>query len=436
MQKKQNKYSLIWFRNDLRIHDNCSVSNALKESNTTIALYCFDKRYFKKNSFGFIKTEKYRAKFLIETITNLKQKLSTLNIPIFVYYNTTEQAIAKLDEEFQFDAIYFQKEWTQEEVTIQNKVLSKLSKKIRVNDTYNQFLYHPKTLNFEISKLPRSFTAFRKKAEHNSTIHQEVESPIAQKPNTINNITIIPNLETLGLCKFTVHPNSAFPLRGGETEALNQLNNYFFETKKLGVYKKTRNGLIGPDFSSKFSPWLANGSISAKTIYWQVKEFEAKHFKNDSTYWLMFELMWRDYFKYISMKYGNKLFKIGGILDKHYNWSSNKTLINQWLNGETKEPFINANMIELQKTGWMSNRGRQNVASYFAKYLKLDWRIGAAYFESLLIDYDVHNNYGNWIYISGVGNDPRNRVFNVKLQADRYDAAGKYQRLWLQDTLF
>jgi deoxyribodipyrimidine photo-lyase len=100
------------------------------------------------------------------------------------------------------------------------------------------------------------------------------------------------------------------------------------------------------------------------------------------------------------------------------------------------EPFVNANMMELKKTGWMSNRGRQNVASYFAKNLELDWRIGASYFESMLIDYDVHSNYGNWMYVSGVGNDPRDRTFNVKLQAERYDSNGKFQNLWLQENLF
>ena len=84
----------------------------------------------------------------------------------------------------------------------------------------------------------------------------------------------------------------------------------------------------------------------------------------------------------------------------------------------------------------MSNRGRQNVASYFAKDLLLDWRIGAAYFESQLMDYDVHSNYGNWMYVAGVGNDPRDRKFNIRMQAERYDEGGKFQRLWNQQTLF
>jgi len=93
-------------------------------------------------------------------------------------------------------------------------------------------------------------------------------------------------------------------------------------------------------------------------------------------------------------------------------------------------------MIELQKTGWMSNRGRQNVASYFAKEMELDWRVGAAYFESMLIDYDVHSNYGNWLYVAGVGNDPRDRKFNIALQSKKYDPQYTFQHLWLQPILF
>ena len=147
-------------------------------------------------------------------------------------------------------------------------------------------------------------------------------------------------------------------------------------------------------------------------------------------------MIWRDYFKYISLKHQNQIFKLDGILNKSYDWSSNQNQINKWINGQTRSDFVNANMIELKETGWMSNRGRQNVASFFAKELHLDWRIGAAYFEALLLDYDVHSNYGNWMYVSGVGNDPRDRKFNVDLQAERYDTDGRYRKLWLQTKLF
>ena len=89
-------------------------------------------------------------------------------------------------------------------------------------------------------------------------------------------------------------------------------------------------------------------------------------------------------------------------------------------------------MLELKLTGFMSNRGRQNVASYFCNELNIDWRFGAAYFEQQLIDYDVCSNWGNWAYLAGVGNDPRqNRVFNIEKQAADYDKKKVFRNLWL-----
>ena len=238
-------------------------------------------------------------------------------------------------------------------------------------------------------------------------------------------------MKELGYEDFELDNRTAFPFEGGEINAIERLNEYLFKTKLIGNYKNTRNGLLGTNYSSKFSPWLANGSLSARQIFKNVKDFEIKYFSNQSTYWMVFELIWRDFFKYVSLKHKNKIFKLNGILNIEYNWSTNKKYIDQWINGTTSNDFVNANMIELKSTGWMSNRGRQNVASYFAKNMKMDWRIGASYFESMLIDYDVHSNYGNWIYVSGVGNDPRDRFFNLKRQAEIYDGDRKFRKKWL-----
>lgn len=435
MQKTKDKINLVWFRSDLRTADNAVLAEASKNGNRVIAVYCFDPKYFEVNKHGFKITEKYRAKFLMETITDLKQQLANLNIDLLVYCDIPESIIPEICKTYGITDVYLQKDWTKDEVATENAVKSKLEG-INFHSQYNQLLFHPEDINFEIAKTPQVFTVFRKKLEKYVAIREAVSIEKLPESNRIDNNTQIPTLSDLGFDDFETHPHSAFPFKGGETEALKRLDDYFFNTKKLGFYKKTRNGLVGVDYSSKFSPWLANGSISARTIYWKVKQFENEHFKNESTYWLIFELIWRDYFKYVSLKHGSQIFKLEGILKKEYDWSSNKNQIEKWINGETPSDFVNANMIELKETGWMSNRGRQNVASYFAKELKLDWRIGAAYFESLLIDYDVHSNYGNWMYVAGVGNDPRDRKFNVQLQAERYDEHGKFRKLWLQPRLF
>ena len=434
MQKKQK--GLVWFRNDLRVHDNESLTNAIDENETVIALYCFDPRQFEETRFGFKRTEKFRTKFLIETVTALKENLEKLNIPFLVYYQKPEDSIPEIVAQNEINSVYFQEEWTSEEMEVLENIKLKVPDSVAFKSSYNQFLFHPETIPFDISSIPNVFTQFRNQCEKSTMVRPEFKDQPMTEENWITNETVIPSMETLGFTDFEMDSRTAFPFLGGENEAMKRLQNYFWETKKLSVYKLTRNGLIGTDFSSKFSPWLANGSISAKTIYWEIVKYEQQIGKNESTYWLIFELIWRDYFKYVSMKNGNSIFKIGGILNKKYDWKTNPSDINNWINGNTQEPFVNANMIELQQTGWMSNRGRQNVASFFAKNLLLDWRIGAAYFEAMLIDYDVHSNYGNWMYVSGVGNDPRDRKFNIKLQAENYDGQSKFQKLWLQQQLF
>jgi deoxyribodipyrimidine photo-lyase len=431
------KTGLVWFRNDLRVADNYSLSKAVLENDRVIAVFFFDPRSFEVGDFGFRKTEKFRAKFLLETVAELKENLAALNISLLVYLRQPEEVMADLVNQYTVNSLYLQKEWTPEETGVVFNVKEKINNPaVKWVETFDQFLFHPDDIPLEIHDIPRVFTHFRKLCEKSVAIRPLASIAPLLPDNIAVNTTKVPTLIELGLQEFESDYRTVFPFKGGEGEALARIQYYFWETKKVSYYKKTRNGLLGVDYSSKLSTWLANGSLSPRTLYFELVKYEQEIEKNESTYWLVFELIWRDFFKYVSMKHGNDLFKIGGILQKDYDWSTDKKIIDQWVAGETKEPFVNANMLEILNTGWMSNRGRQNVASFFAKELTLDWRIGAAYFESLLLDYDVHSNYGNWSYVAGVGNDPRDRKFNIQIQSERYDPRQTYASLWLQPTLF
>ena len=435
--QKIKKTALVWFRNDLRTQDHQNLTEATQTYERVIALFSLDPKQFASTVWGFKKTEKFRAQFLLESLDDLRTQLWELNIPLYVYQKAAAESIPELVEDFEIAALFFQEEWTQEEVNVSNAVLQKLPSSIRIHHRKEQFLFHPEDVPITIPNLPEVFTVFRKKCEKYGHIKTLAAAPeLCERSSDWPLPKPLPSLVDLGLDEVSPDSRSAFPFQGGSKAAADRLQHYFWDSKKLSYYKNTRNGLVGLDYSSKFSPWLANGSLSPRTIYWAVKDYEKEIQKNSSTYWLVFELIWRDYFKYVSLKHGNALFQLGGILKKSYQWKTDPTLFVDWANGHTPEPFVNANMIELQKTGWMSNRGRQNVASYFAKNLWMDWRMGAAYFESLLLDYDVHSNYGNWMYVAGVGNDPRDRKFDVAWQAERYDADGKFQKRWLQQTLF
>ncbi len=435
--QKINKTALVWFRNDLRTLDNKILTQATEQYEKVIGLYVLDPNRFTTTRWGFKKTERFRAQFLLESLADLRHQLQLLGIPLYVEFQSTVKAVPEFFENFEAAALFYQEEWTEEESQESRQVLSLLPKTASVKHCKDQFLFHPDDVPIQIGNLPEVFTVFRKKCEKYGSVQALVNKPQKTQPDAQwPDIQPIPTLEELGLEHIESDSRSAFPFKGGSQEAALRLDHYFWKTKKLSYYKNTRNGLLGLDYSSKFSPWLANGSISPRQIYWAVKDYEKEIQKNSSTYWLIFELIWRDYFKYISLKHGNKIFKLGGILKKSYRWKTDPHLFVDWANGQTEEPFVNANMIELKQTGWMSNRGRQNVASYFAKNLWMDWRMGAAYFESLLLDFDVHSNYGNWMYVAGVGNDPRDRKFDVAWQAERYDPDGKYQNRWLQQTLF
>ena len=430
MQKEETA-NLVWFRSNLRVEDNTSLSRAIKDSSRVIGYINIDPTIFELSNYGFKKTEKFRTKFLLESIQDLKKQLNGINISLIITNQDFETSINSIIEKYNVRSIYMQKEWTRDELAEEKQI----PKHINLIKDFDQFLYSPESVKEVYENIPRGFSNFRKKCEKYLNIEYPLQIPKPlDKKNNIDDVYSIPTLNDLGFEEFRVHKNSVFKFLGGETSAKERVYEYFFETKRISKYKLTRNKLLGKDYSSKLSSWLANGSLSVRYVYMQIKKYEEEIEKNESTYWLFFELIWRDFFKYVSMQHKDKFFSKSGIYGDSKDWSNNRELMNSWINGETNEPFVNANMKELSKTGFMSNRGRQNVANYLTKELKIDWRIGAEYFEALLIDYDVHSNYGNWLYNAGIGNDSMPfRKFNPKLQSERYDPNKEYEKLWLNE---
>ncbi|WP_028121598.1 DASH family cryptochrome [Epilithonimonas tenax] len=433
MSEKQ-KINILWFTKDLRIRDNESLHRIMQDDLPFLAVYIFDDDFFKSQQLGFRKIGKFRAKFLLESVLDLEKSLDQKKIPFLKKRGKTQAVFKQISNYFEIEKIVCQREWTQEEINIENEIKEVLPN-AKWSKSYSQLLLKPDFVKQKLEKVPLLFTTFRQKIEKKLSIRKEFDTEDLKYTKSFFDLKLMSDnmtLGSLGFDDFEVNQSSAFPFSGGETQGLQRLKSYFFETRNLSVYKDVRNGLLGKDYSSKFSAWFANGSLSAVSVYHEIKNYEAEFGSNDSTYWMFFELLWRDFFKYTSKQHHNKLFHQNGILETDYDFKSDQNAINRWVNGETDSDFINANMLELKNTGWMSNRGRQNVASYFCKILQQDWRVGAAYFEEMLIDYDVHSNYGNWMYLAGVGNDPRSRTFNSEKQAEQYDADQKFRNLWLK----
>jgi len=433
------KRVIIWFRQDLRLHDNEALRQAISHGEEVIPVFVFDPRVFAgKTKFGFNKTDKYRAKFILESIQDLKESLATLKSKLIIRFGNPEDEIFKIAQEAKSQWVFCNRERTREELQVQDALEEKLwSIGQEVRYSRGKMLYYTQDLPFPITHTPDTFTLFRKEVE--KYIH--IREPLPAVEEDFEPITVdiaegsMPSLRDFGLDDFEIDSRSAFKFKGGEKEGLKRLHYYLFESKKIKTYLDTRNGLLGEDYSSKLSPWLAQGCLSPKKIYSEIKKFEREYGANKSTYWLYFELLWRDFFRLMAKKHKEKIFLKGGIQDApNLSLKNDFKLLNLWLSGRTGVPFIDANMRELALTGFMSNRGRQNVASFLINDLNVNWQMGAEYFESLLIDYDVCSNWGNWNYIAGVGSDPReNRYFNILSQATRYDPKGDYVKHWLPE---
>ncbi len=426
---------LIWYRNDLRIHDHLALNEAVQQAAEIIPVYCFDDRTFDKTSFGFPKTGNYRAQFLLESVADLRSSLQKLGSNLVVRRGLPEKIISAIAEQLKVDRVCYSKEVTSEETRVEQKLKNALSaQNIQVNTYWQATLYFPEDLPFKIAQTPELYTNFRKQVEQKSAISAAIAAPQQLPPLPEIEPGTIPTLADFGLSTPEFEQRGVLKFKGGETEAIRRLQNYFWQQDCLRDYKQTRNGMLGANYSSKFSAWLAMGCISPRYINDQVIEYEAERVKNDSTYWLIFELIWRDFFRFIVAKHGDRVFKLEGMQGIEIPWQEDWQRFDLWREGKTGYPLIDANMREIAATGFMSNRGRQNVASFLTKNLGINWQMGAEWFESLLLDYDVCSNWGNWNYTAGVGNDARGfRYFNIAKQTKDYDPQGEYVKHWLPE---
>jgi len=407
-------FNLVWFRSDYRVDDHPALWSAMQESYPIIAVTLFPKP---TSLFGLSSPSNMRAQAQYDAIKHLHKKLAEMGIGLLVIQDINQ--LSQIDPTTIKKVFYHRLLGTEEAREEQQFQRYFPSATFIVKESYS--LIHPDDLPFPIELTPNVFTIFRKKVENHTPIHSPLPAIKYQQKGPLYSM---PDLEYFGFDEVKIIVST------DEESALKRLQYYCLETRNVLQYKQTRNGMLHWDDSSKLSMYLSIGSLSPRRVYAVLQQAEEQFGANDSTYWLWFELLWRDYFYFVHWQEKSRFFM-------PWNLSttltpSKETFYHAILKGETGYPLIDANMKELTQTGWMSNRGRQNVASFFVHYCKLPWALGAVMFESFLLDYNVSSNIGNWRYVSGVGHDPRDhRVFNVVKQGIQYDPSTEYILKWL-----
>lgn len=413
---------LVYLQQDYRVTDHRPFLAASKSGLPVIAIYNHLPQWNQVHPQGFPQMSERRRSFVNQSLHSLKEELDQKNIPLLLFERSITNAIDNILEQYSIVRVHAhdpQGTWQEDQVKKAQEHLGDIPWTFHEGRT----LHNPSTLPFSIEELPLQFTRTRQKIEASCKIEPPLPAPPKQERIAL---TVLDDSNN-----FSVPKVDTF-VPAGINAAKARLHHYTFESNAIASYKNTRNGMTNKDDSSKLSIYLSTGSISPKEVMYEVQKYEAKRTKNQSTYWLYFELLWRDFFHFTLLKYKQHIFHKWGIKKQGYKIEHNPQLIQKWIDGTTGYPLIDANMKELKATGYMSNRGRQNVASFFVHYLKQDWRIGADYFASMLLDFDVASNYLNWQYQAGVGNDSRqNRIFHVEKQGERYDKDRSYLLKWL-----
>lgn len=400
------KKILVWFRNDLRLHDNEMLVEAVAKAEEILPVYVFDPRHFEKTQYHTCKTGATRTTFLLESVASLQQSLQALGGNLLVLQGKPEEVLPALVVKHDISEVYHHREVASEETAVSLKLEDALWKqKVNLKHFIGHTLYNKEDLPFPIKDIPDMFAQFKKKTERDAVV-----KPCFTTPNAINFLSVddwgfVPEISDLLQDEIAAAFKVQTDFVGGEKEGLAHLHEYLHAGEGMVLANAT---LKKHEIVSKLSAWLALGCLSPREVYWKMKDAEATYGVRPYFHQIVLGLLWRDYYRFMFKKYGNIFFKPQGFKkDGSPLALENTATLQNWKDGHTGQPLVDACMQELNATGYINQVARQLVATYLVKELSVDWVLGAAYFEEVLLDYCPASNWGNWATVAGVGNDQK-----------------------------
>ncbi len=425
-----NQKTIVWFRKDLRLHDNTALIQAAKQGSIIPVYILSDEADLSIGS-----ASKW---WLHHSLQALKNQLYRYHIPLIIRKGPSDQVLARLIQETNATAIYFNKccepRLKQEESTL---IRQSQAQQIYIQGFDSALLFSPGSVTNQKGGTYRVFTPFWKQARlHQVPLPDQLPSDLE---SGIQNDVEIGDITDLNLLpkhvwseKFHVY------WQPGESGAKVRWND-FLETNLIQYDNKrdypAENGV------SKLSPHLAWGEISPREIWHDVQgkriqlDMNQQEEASGQVESFLRQMVWRD-FAY------HQLSAFPHVVDeplksefKAFTWRENRGELEQWQRGKTGYPLVDAGMRELWETGWMHNRVRMITASFLVKHLLLHWQEGASWFRQILVDHDTANNIMGWQWVAGSGYDasPYFRIFNPMTQTSKFDEHAQYIRKWLPE---
>ncbi|MCL7987786.1 deoxyribodipyrimidine photo-lyase [Sphingobacterium sp. lm-10] len=406
MDKK--RVVLVWFRNDLRLHDNEILLEAVQKADLVIPVYCFDPRYYTTNKYGGKNTGVVRAQFIRETVQSFKESLRSLQGDLMTYWGYPEEIIPRLAAKYDADEVYHHREVAQRETKISEKVESALwqSNRINLKHFIGHTMYHKEDLPFPVRDIPDSFPLFKKKIERESQVRPVLPAIDQILIPAHLETTEIPDLAELGFSEQEIASTTQKQLIGGEKHGLENLDLILNDSYK-GFH----------DFTL-LSPYMATGALSPILVYHRMHAAmtptNKKRLERRTA-----RLLWRDYFRFMLKKYPNVYFKPLGhqgtppaetpaVMDEDQK--------NNWKSGNTGQPFIDEAIQILTNTGNLPSEARTILGLYLLQETPNSWLESASFFEEHLLDYSPATTYGIWAHLAGVGTSKKDNLSTTRWQ--------------------
>lgn len=422
------KRVIIWFRQDLRLHDNEALLDAMAAGEELLPVYVFDPRVFQGTTmFGFPKTGRVRYNFIRESVIALRDKLRAIGSDLVVRTGRPEDEIFRIANAIKSGWVFCNRERTDDEIKVQDALernLWSIGQEVRFSR--GKMLYYTTDLPFPVTHTPDHFTTFRKETERFVPVRDPLPEPeeLPPLPRDVDPGDIPgPGFVDDPLAADTV--DLMFP--GGEKEGLNQLDALCRKMYEVDDDAQNAEQFAEP----RLSPWLAQGCISPKAVLHTVQSYAPG--EGAVVEQIRQNLFYRDFLRLMAKKYGNRIFQRGGIARQPPEVSEkDRDLFHIWARAHTGLPIIDAAMHQLNQTGFMPHKLRVLCAHFLIRELGMAWRLGASYFESRLVDYDPCSNWVSWNFAAGLGPEQKEeRRHNYVLQARRLDPEGAYVKRWI-----
>lgn len=400
------KYTVYWFRRDLRVEDNAGLFAALNGGNKVLPIFIFDTEILHK-----LPKSDARIELIHAALANINDAMKRNRCTVGMYRSTPKAAFELILSEYNIEKVVTNHDYEPYARERDNLIESFLNERGVLFETHkDQVIFEKEEIVKDDGNPYKVYTPYSRK-----WISHFKEEGVTHFPSE-EHLDKLANIEQpqLSLLDLDFNPSK---IRQPVFRVSVQI---------IKEYEDTRN-FPALDNTTRVGAHLRFGTIS-------IRKLVNKAAKEENQTYLK-ELIWREFFMQILWHFPHTQTKSFKPQYDRIEWRNDPDEFKRWCEGKTGYPFVDAGMRELNSTGFMHNRVRMLVGSFLCKHLLIDWRWGEAYFAEKLLDYEMSSNVGNWQWVAGCGVDaaPYFRIFNPTEQIKKFDKQLEYIQKWVPD---